>query len=97
MGYRVLAIGLVTFPELSYILYWRLCLDSGEEKKELCLKVGADKWLDFRESKDLTKDVQDATDGLGPHAAMVTVGDVSSLSNESTPQILNMKAIAETV
>lgn len=41
--------------------------------------------------------MQDATDGLGPHAAMVTVGDVSSLSNESTPQILNMKAIAETV
>ncbi|KAF8222471.1 mannitol-1-phosphate dehydrogenase M1PDH1 [Tricholoma matsutake] len=55
--------------------YRVLAIDSGEEKKELCLKVGADKWLDFRESKDLTKDVQDATDGLGPHAAMVTVGD----------------------
>ena len=45
-------------------------------KKNLCVGLGAEKWVDFRESKDLIKDVQDATDGLGPDAAIITAGDV---------------------
>ena len=45
-------------------------------KKKLCIDLGAEKWVDFRESKDLVKDVQDATDGLGPDAAVVATGDV---------------------
>lgn len=36
--------------------------------------------MDFRESTDLTKDVHAATDGLGPHAAIIAAGDVGSLS-----------------
>ena len=51
-------------------------LDSGEGKKALCLGVGAEKWLDFEESSDLAMDVKAATDG-GPHAALITAGDVS--------------------
>ena len=52
-------------------------LDSGEGKKELCLGVGAEKWLDFKESSDFTMDVKAATDGLGPHAALIIPGEVS--------------------
>ena len=48
-----------------------LCPDTGKEKRDLCLKLGAEKWVDFKESKDLVKDIMDATDG-GPHAAVVT-------------------------
>lgn len=52
-----------------------LAIDTGETKKQLCLKLGAEKWVDFRESTDLTKDVTDATDGLGPQAAIIAAGD----------------------
>jgi alcohol dehydrogenase, propanol-preferring len=54
-------------------------LDTGESKKKLCLDLGAEKWVDFRESKDFIKDVQAATDGLGPEAAVIAAGDVRSI------------------
>lgn len=54
-----------------------LAIDTGETKKNLCLSLGAEKWVDFRESKDLIKDVQAATDGLGPDAAVIAAGDVT--------------------
>jgi propanol-preferring alcohol dehydrogenase len=49
-----------------------VAIDTGAEKKELCLQLGAEKWIDFNESKDLVKDVRVACDGLGPHCALVT-------------------------
>ncbi|KAG6859843.1 hypothetical protein C0995_003066 [Termitomyces sp. Mi166 len=52
-----------------------LAIDTGVAKKELCLKLGAEKWIDFKESTDLTKDIRVVTDGLGPHAALIAVGD----------------------
>ncbi|KAJ3513849.1 hypothetical protein NLJ89_g2714 [Agrocybe chaxingu] len=53
-----------------------LAIDTGETKKKLCLELGAEKWVDFMESQDLIKDVQAATDGLGPEAAVIAAGDV---------------------
>ncbi len=47
-------------------------LDTGADKRDLVMKLGAEKWIDFKETKDLVKDIQDATDGLGPHAAVIT-------------------------
>lgn len=49
-----------------------LAIDTGEQKKALALSLGADKWIDFRESKNLIADVKAATDGAGPHAAIVS-------------------------
>jgi len=49
-----------------------LAIDTGSEKHDLCMKLGADKWIDFKETKDLVKDIKEATDGLGPHAAVIT-------------------------
>ncbi|PBK67773.1 related to ADH1-alcohol dehydrogenase I [Armillaria ostoyae] len=54
-----------------------IAIDSGEEKKELCKKLGADVWIDFRESKDIVADVKAATDGLGAHSAVVTAASSS--------------------
>ena len=51
--------------------------EAGEDKKKLALSLGAEKWIDFRESKDLVKDIKDATEGLGPHATIVTAASVS--------------------
>ena len=52
-------------------------LDTGEEKKKLVLSLGAEKWIDFKQTKDLVKDVKDATGGAGPHAAVVAAAHVS--------------------
>ncbi|KAG6818563.1 hypothetical protein H0H93_003951 [Arthromyces matolae] len=54
-----------------------LAIDTSDTKKELCLKLGAEKWLDFKQSTDIIKDVQAATDGLGPHVAIIAVGDAT--------------------
>jgi len=43
------------------------------------LKLGAEKWVDFRESPDVVEDVKKATDGLGPKAAIMTAADVRLL------------------
>ncbi|KAG6867111.1 hypothetical protein C0993_006659 [Termitomyces sp. T159_Od127] len=52
-----------------------VAIDTGAAKKELCAKIGAEKWVDFKETTDLEADVRAATDGLGPHAAVIAVGD----------------------
>jgi len=49
-----------------------VAVDTGAEKRELCLKLGAEKWVDFRETKDLVKDIKEAAGGDGPHAALVS-------------------------
>ncbi|KZT25766.1 GroES-like protein [Neolentinus lepideus HHB14362 ss-1] len=57
-----------------------VAVDTGAEKKELCMKLGAEKWIDFLESKDLVADIKAATDGLGPHAAVVTAATGAAYS-----------------
>lgn len=52
-------------------------IDTGADKKKLCLELGAEKWIDFKESKDIVKDVIEAADGVGAHAAIVTSASVS--------------------
>ncbi|KAI0819392.1 GroES-like protein [Trametes gibbosa] len=52
-----------------------VAVDTGAEKKELCMKLGAEKWIDFKETTDLVKDIVDATDGYGAHAAVVTAAN----------------------
>jgi NADPH:quinone reductase-like Zn-dependent oxidoreductase len=77
MGLRVVAIGTNITKSLSHTSDSNTRLaDSGAEKKALCLKLGAERWIDFKESKDLVKDVKDACDGLGPHCALVTAATV---------------------
>ncbi|KAI0346664.1 GroES-like protein [Trametopsis cervina] len=49
-----------------------LAIDTGADKRDLVLKLGAEKWIDFKETKDLVQDIKDATDGLGPHTAVIT-------------------------
>jgi propanol-preferring alcohol dehydrogenase len=49
-----------------------VAIDTGTEKQKLCLELGAEKWIDFKETTDLVRAIKDACDGLGPHAAVVT-------------------------
>lgn len=48
-----------------------IALDTGEDKRQLCAKLGAETFIDFATSKDIVADIQAATGGLGPHAAVV--------------------------
>ncbi|KAG6828822.1 hypothetical protein H0H92_006647 [Tricholoma furcatifolium] len=54
-----------------------IAIDSGPEKKKLCHELGADVWIDFKESKNVVEDVKKATDGLGAHSAVVTTASPS--------------------
>lgn len=47
-----------------------LAIDAGEDKKQLCESLGAEVFIDFLKTKDMTKAVQDATQG-GPHGTLV--------------------------
>lgn len=51
-----------------------IVIDTGKEKKQLALELGAETFLDFKESKDLATDVIALCDGLGAHAVFVTAG-----------------------
>ncbi|KAF9009952.1 mannitol-1-phosphate dehydrogenase MPDH1 [Cyathus striatus] len=54
-----------------------IAIDGGEEKRQLCEKLGADAWIDFTKSKDIVADVKKITGGRGAHAAVVTTASPS--------------------
>ncbi|KAJ7642131.1 chaperonin 10-like protein [Roridomyces roridus] len=49
-----------------------IAIDTGAAKKKLCLSLGAEAWIDFKESKDIVKEIKAHTGGEGAHAAVVT-------------------------
>jgi len=54
-----------------------IAIDTGEEKRKLCQKLGADAWIDFATCKDIVAEVKRIADGLGAHAAVVTTASSS--------------------
>lgn len=50
-----------------------IAIDTGEVKKGLTLKLGAEHWIDFNECKDIPAEVLNVTGG-GAHAAIVAAG-----------------------
>ena len=50
-----------------------IAVDTGDDKKKMCLEqLGSYAFVDFATSKNVVKDVQEATeDGLGPHAVIL--------------------------
>ncbi|KAI9886329.1 MAG: alcohol dehydrogenase [Watsoniomyces obsoletus] len=58
-----------------------IAVDSGDEKKQLCEKYGANTFVDFATSEDLAKDVKGTTaDGLGPHAVLLIASNEKSIN-----------------
>ncbi|VDC03557.1 unnamed protein product [Peniophora sp. CBMAI 1063] len=49
-----------------------IAVDTGDDKKDACTKLGAEKWIDFKTSKNLVEDVVAASGAPGPHAALIT-------------------------
>ena len=54
-----------------------IAIDTGDEKRQLCEKLGADAWIDFKTSSDIVADVKRITGGPGAHAAVVTAASPS--------------------
>ncbi|KAJ7651116.1 hypothetical protein FB45DRAFT_1050917 [Roridomyces roridus] len=54
-----------------------IAVDSGADKKKLCLELGADKWIDFKETQDIVEEIKALTGGFGAHAAVVTTANSS--------------------
>lgn len=49
-----------------------IAVDTGAAKRELCLRLGAEHFVDFRESPDVARDVVGLADGVGAHGVFVT-------------------------
>lgn len=45
-------------------------IDTGKEKKELVMRLGAEGFVDFKTSSNVIEEVKKITDG-GPHAAII--------------------------
>ncbi|OJJ46728.1 hypothetical protein ASPZODRAFT_16479 [Penicilliopsis zonata CBS 506.65] len=54
-----------------------IAVDSGEKKKQLCLSLGASKFLDYR-ADDVESEVKALTAGLGAHAVICTANSESA-------------------
>ena len=49
-----------------------IVIDSGEEKRELAKKMGAEAFVDFKTSSNVAEDVKKAAGGVGAHGVFVT-------------------------
>lgn len=51
-----------------------IAIDTGDNKRELCRKLGAETFVDFKTSPNVVEEVKRAADGKGAHAVIVTSG-----------------------
>ena len=49
-----------------------IAVDTGTAKRDLCLRMGAEHFVDFKETQDTVKEVVSLTDGIGAHGVFVT-------------------------
>jgi len=49
-----------------------IVIDGGEQKRKLALSMGAEHFIDFRETKDIAAEVIKIADGIGAHGVCVT-------------------------
>jgi len=49
-----------------------IVIDSGAQKKDLCMKMGAEEFIDFKEHSDVVAKVKEVAGGIGAHGVLVT-------------------------
>ena len=49
-----------------------IAVDTGSAKRDLCLKLGAEAFVDFKETADVAQKVIEIADGEGAHGVFVT-------------------------
>ena len=48
-----------------------IVIDAGSKKK-LCMEVGAEEFIDFKETADVPARIKEIADGIGAHGVLVT-------------------------
>jgi propanol-preferring alcohol dehydrogenase len=49
-----------------------IAIDGGDAKRDLCLKMGAEEFVDFTKEKDVPAKIKEIADGIGAHGVLVT-------------------------
>lgn len=49
-----------------------VAIDTGADKRDLCIRMGAEAFVDFKECSDVVREVINITDGEGAHGVFVT-------------------------
>jgi propanol-preferring alcohol dehydrogenase len=66
-------------------------VDTGKDKKQLCLTLGCEGFVDFGKSGDLARDVIEIADGQGAHSVLVTAS--SAAAYRVAPRLLRVGGI----
>lgn len=53
-------------------------IDNGADKRELCMKLGCEVFIDFSQTKDVVEEVIKATGGLGAHGIFISASSKSA-------------------
>lgn len=49
-----------------------IAIDTGNDKRDLCLRLGAEHFIDFKDTTDVAAKVMEIADGEGAHGVFVT-------------------------
>ena len=49
-----------------------IAIDGGDTKRDLCIKMGAEEFVDFTKEKDVPAKIKEIADGIGAHGVLVT-------------------------
>jgi Zn-dependent alcohol dehydrogenase len=49
-----------------------IAIDGGDAKRDLCIKMGAEEFIDFTKEKDVPGKIKEIADGIGAHGVLVT-------------------------
>lgn len=49
-----------------------IAIDGGDAKRDLCLSMGAEAFVDFTKEKDVPEKIKEIADGIGAHGVLVT-------------------------
>jgi len=63
-------------------------VDGGDAKRELCMKLGCEAFVDFTKVEDVAKEVVKITDGKGAHGVFVTA--TSKAAYDSAPMMVRV-------
>ena len=79
-----------------------IAIDGGSAKRDMCLSIGADHFIDFLETPDLPAEVKKLTDDLGAHGLIVTassskayVGGLNLLRTSGTMMCIGITPITD--
>lgn len=63
-----------------------IAIDGGDAKRQLCLEMGAEAFVDFTQTADVAAEVVKIADGVGAHGVLVTAYQAYKGKHRHRPQ-----------